>query len=635
MPLISRKSIEEVRSRANIVELIGDYTNLTRSGSKWKGLSPFSAEKTPSFFVDPDRGEYYCFSTAQGGDAIKFLMTRENLTFPEAVEKIAHRFGIALEYENSTHGIERSMRGVLFEIHEFARGFFRARFTEKSDVAARVRDYWTRERGFSLDVAEEFSIGFLPENGSRALIDALLEKHFPERAVATSGMFGNSAHPPVLRSRRLQFETRLIIPIRDVQGRVIAFSARKIPTITPQNQWEEAKYKNSSESEIFKKGQTLFNIDKAKETYTDLARKKNGEDLREIPFVLVEGQLDAIRCYISGIKSVVAGQGTGITLAQMQLLARYSNGLDCLLDADEAGMKAALRLAPIAFEAGLSLNFLHVPDGKDPDEFLRKNSAAAEEILQNRKSAIDFITDRFFGTGERLSSTRRQEALTEVYEILSAASSLVFRSEALMVLARKAGVERLMLERDFSTFLKKKEARKSGHEGTSPRFAERADGDSHPLTTLEEDVLLLALQHEAILLNLATYVPVEWIDTGNIAGRILNKILAECAEGSWKNARESLHELLDDDDAERSFVAALSVRADPSAGTAEPDELAWDCICRFCERHCSRERAKIAAAVAALPPDSPELGDWLMRDRKLRDLLKEYKTKKFDKNKEA
>ncbi len=638
MSIISKRSIEEVRSRADIVALIGDYTNLTRSGTRWKGLSPFAVEKTPSFFVDAERGTYYCFSTSQGGDIFKFLMVREGLTFRESVEKIAQRFGITLEYENSSGFAERSLRGVLFEIHEYSKNFFRERFLENSEIAAKVREYWLRERGFSLEVAEEFSIGFLPENRSRELVDLLISKHFPERAIENSGMFGNVSKAKNLRSRRVQFESRLIIPIRDIQGRVIAFSARKIPGITPETPFEEAKYKNSSESEIFKKGQTLFNIDKAKSVFTDFSLKKSDQNSREIPFVLVEGQLDAIRCFSAGMKTAVAGQGTGITLFQMQLLARYSRRLDCLLDADAAGTKAALRLAPLAFEAGLDLNFLSIPNGKDPDEFLRERdsqnaagtrieatagttSEKVSEILRSKKTAIDFISEHFFSARERLSSAQKQDALTKIYEILSAANSLVFRSEALMILARKAGIERLTLERDFAQFLKRKENKKNSREDVSIRFTNEISSEASTLTTLEADILILALQNESVLPKIAENVPLEWIDSENLGGKILNRIIAEFLEGTWENSPEFLQNLLENDE-ERNFFAKISIQQN---STENADELAEDCIRRLCEKFCARERKKIDEALSELSSDSPELTKWLQRDKELRNLLKIYK----------
>ena len=628
MPLITKKSIEDIRSRADIVALVGDYTNLSRSGNRWKGLSPFAAEKTPSFFVNPDEGFYYCFSTAQGGDIFKFLMVRENLTFGEAVERVAQRFGLPVEYENAGagHGSERSMRGELFALHDFAASFFAEKFRAKTPVAERVRNYWRGERKFDDETAREFGIGFLPESGSRELVDALLKKGFSRLAIAGSGMFGGSDKNFDPRTKRVQFEARLIIPIRDIQGRVIAFTARKIPGITPDNEWEQAKYKNSSESEVFKKGATLFNIDKAKEVFTDVARKHGNAgahaDSRTIPFMLVEGQLDAIRSFQSGIKTVVAGQGTGITLQQMQLLARYSGGLDCLLDADAAGQKAALRLAPLAFEAGLELNFLSVPGGKDPDEFLaNRGNAGVEEILATRLPAIDFIAARYFGVGKSLTLAQKQEALEEIYEIIAAAGSQVARSNYLMKLARWAGSEHLSLERDFRDFLNRKNFRRRELEGVPVSVRSAPAEANAPLTSLEEDVLLLALQYDAILSQLDADIPPEWIDADVMPGRILNRILAEFSEGGWKNAKESLRDLLDGDD-EKSYIAKITANM---RVFDEPERIAEQCLRRLCERFCSREREKIDAQIARLSPDDPAVLPLLRRRIELRNTLKNFR----------
>ncbi len=619
MPLISQRSVEDIRSRADIVALIGDYTNLTRSGSRWKGLSPFTAEKTPSFFVDPDKGFYYCFSTGQGGDIFKFLMTRENLTFPEAVERVAQRFGLPVEYE--THGnAEHSIRNELFEINKFAAHFFEEQF--HAPAAWEIRNYWTQERGFDEATAREFGIGFLPKGGSRKLIDLLKKKGFSEQSILASGMFGRPEKPVPLQASRIQFESRLIIPIRDIQGRVIAFTARKIPGITPDTPWEDAKYKNSSESEVFKKGNTLFNIDKAKEIFTDRTQKDKGHNLREIPFVLVEGQLDAIRCYVNGIKTAVAGQGTSITLQQLQLLARYSNELNCLLDADAAGQKAAIRLAPLAFEAGLDLRFLSVPGGKDPDEFLsERGPSGAEAIFASKRSAISFIAERYFGGNASLTPVQKQEALNEIYEILSAASSRVFRTECLWELARYSGLQRVDLERDFQRFLNERKSRKLEREGVPAGAGNTLPHSSLPLTTLEEDVLIFVFQYDALLSQLANDVLPEWICSKSPAGRILNRIIAEYSEGNWKNPKDSLPAILESDE-ERSYVAKLSMHV---RRISSPEETARQCIARLCEHYCAREQQKIDAAISRLAPGDPQLAELFRRSKELRNTLRLYK----------
>lgn len=619
MLLISQRSVEDIRSRADIVALIGDYTNLTRSGSRWKGLSPFTAEKTPSFFVDPDKGFYYCFSTGQGGDVFKFLMTRENLTFPEAVERVAQRFGLPVEYENRGTA-ERSIRNELFEINKFAAQFFEEQF--HAPAAQKIRDYWEQQRGFDLNTARKFGIGFLPKGTSRTLIEVLRKKGFSEQSILASGMFGRTEKPVPLSASRIQFEARLIIPIRDIQGRVIAFTARKIPGITPDTPWEEAKYKNSSESEVFKKGNTLFNIDKAKEVFTDRTQKDKGANLREIPFVLVEGQLDAIRCYVNGITTAVAGQGTSITLQQMQLLARYSNELCCLLDADAAGQKAAVRLAPLAFEAGLDLRFLNVPGGKDPDEFLSEHgTAGTEAIFATKRSAISFIAERYFGKNVSLTPVQKQEALNEIYEILSAAASRVFRTECLWELARYSGLQRVDLERDFQRFLNEKKTKKLEREGVPASNTEPSAHPSLPLTTVEEDVLIFVSQYDALLSQLANDIPPEWICSDNPAGRILNRIIAEFSEGNWKNAKDSLPAILEDDE-ERSYMAKLSMRA---RRFSAPEETARQCIARLCECYCTREQQKIDTEITRLESGDPRLSMLFRRSMELRKTLKLYK----------
>lgn len=632
MPLISKKSIDEIRSRADIVAFIGDYTSLRRSGSKWKGLSPFTAEKTPSFFVDPEKGFYYCFSTGQGGDIFKFLMARENLTFVESVERVARRFGITIEYEggNAANRAERSLRGELFDLHEFAAAYFSEKFWEETPAGEKVREYWTRERKFDDETARAFRLGFLPHDGSRAFAETAIKKGFSARILAASGIFvgtDRTADPKFWRSR---FEARLIIPISDIQRRVIAFTARKIPGITPDDGrgMNEAKYINSSETEIFHKGSTLFNIDKAKDVFTGRRDGKTADfaaGTRNTPFVLVEGQLDAIRCWTCGIRTAVAGQGTGITEEQLQLLRRYSDRLDCLLDMDAAGQKAALRLAPIAFAVGLDLRFLSVPGGKDPDEFLSRNGAGGvSSILENGVPATVYIAQKFFPRGQRLSPAQAQSALDEAFEIISASPSEIFRSECVATLARVAGLDRIAVERDFSRFSAKKRAEKLSREGIVLRGnsePERAVFGSSPLTTVEDDLLILALNDDNLTPLLAQVVPPEWLDSGTLSGRILNRIFAESSEGEW-HGTETVHNLLETDE-ERGLVARLR------AGFNSEDDrdfdierMANECLSKLCRKYCERERRAIDSEIVVHQSDEATVLRLMQDKAKLRKILK-------------
>lgn len=629
VPIISKKSIEEIRSRADIVAFIGDYTNLRRSGSKWKGLSPFTDEKTPSFFVDPDKGFYYCFSTGQGGDIFKFLMARENLSFAESVERVASRFGITIEYEKGGSHADRTLRGELFDIHEFAAGYFSEKFREDTSISAAVRNYWVQNRGFEIETAKSFRIGFLPSGGSRAFAEALVRKGFSVKALAESGIFvgtERSGEPARWLSR---FESRLIVPIADIQRRIIAFTARKIPGITPDDGrgMNEAKYINSSETAIFHKGSTLFNIDKAKDFYANhRADADGGAATRETPFVLVEGQLDAIRCWECGIRSAVAGQGTGITETQLQLLRRYSDRLDCFLDADAAGQKAALRLAPIAFKTGLDLRFLSVPGGKDPDEFLLKNGAGAIPVIrESAVSAITFVAQKFFPFGAKLTPAQRQSALEAVFEIISASPSEVFCSDCLVKLAQIAGLDRLAVERDFSRFRASRQADERARVGyaASPAPVKAPDAGNSPLTTAEEDVLILALNHDEIAPLFANVIPPDWLDSGACAGRLLNRIFAEISEGEWRGAN-SIHGLLETDE-DRDFVARIRNgfdRGDTEISREELESRANECLKGLCAKACERERRALDLRIGKLSSDSPELLECQRRRIELRRISK-------------
>lgn len=630
VPFISRKSVDEIRARADIVAFIGDYTSLRRAGTKWKGLSPFTDEKTPSFFVDPEKGFYYCFSTGQGGDIFKFLMVRENLTFTESVERVARCFGLTVEYEQrGGNAGERSLRGELFDIHEFSAQYFSGKFGEETELAARVRDYWTRERGFDAETAGEFRVGFLPPEGSRAFADALKKNGFSAKALAASGMFVGTDRTPNPLFWRSRFEARLIVPIADIQRRVVAFTARKIPGVTPEDGRgaNEAKYINSSETEIFRKGSTLFNIDKAKDVFAG----RRGADgslsagTRETPFVLVEGQLDAVRCWKCGIRTAVAGQGTGITEDQLLLLRRYSDRLDCLLDADEAGRKAALRLAPLAFRAGLDLRFLSVPGGKDPDEFLaRAGAGGVPAILGSAVPAMTFVARRFFPQDARLTPAQTRAALDEIFGIVAASDSEVFRSDCLVRLALAAGLDRLAVERDFAHFLAAKNAEerfRTGQVSAAVPAPAPPVGGNAPLTTAEDDVLILVLNYDAVTPLFAAAIPPEWLDAESCSGRLLNRIFAEFQEGEWRGAAD-VHDLLETDE-ERDFVAKIRNRFEREDwNESDLERIANECLFRLCAKMCERERRRIDRLLGTAEADAAETLELQKKRIALRRILK-------------
>jgi DNA primase len=371
MPVIKPSCVRDLKLRVNLADVISRVVALRKAGgSRLKGLCPFHNEKTPSFNVDADKGFYKCFGCGKAGDAITFVRETEQLSFTEAVETLGQRYGVAIEYEEGSGPSreERSLRQELFDLHDQAAGHFNDVFRASGPAGDFMRAYWVNDRRFTPELAEEFKIGAAGPDGS-GLPAAILKKGYSEDALRQCGLFFIRDDAMItVGALRCRFRGRLMIPIRDHQGRVVAFTARQTALTPEDDPAHEAKYVNSPETPIFTKGNLLFNLDRA--------RTAVGEGR---PFVLVEGQLDALRCWSVGLKTAVAPQGTSLTDGQLALLRRYHTELECFFDSDSAGQKAALRMLPMALKANIEVRFLTLAgDAKvDPDLlFLEKGIVA-------------------------------------------------------------------------------------------------------------------------------------------------------------------------------------------------------------------------------------------------------------------
>ena len=545
MGIIKKSSIEELKNRINIVDVVSPVVTLKRSGSQFKGLSPFNPEKTPSFFVSPDRNMFKCFSSGMAGDIFTFVMETERLNFQEAAESLAQRFGVQLDYEKGgMKREERSLRQMLFDIHDVATSYFHEYFNSSGVDADQVRDYWTRERGLDRELVEEFQIGLAPPEGSE-LRRRLTERDFSLEALAKCGLFyqrGNGDRPEAFHAR---FRGRLMIPIRDHQGRVVAFTARQL-AITPEDDpAREAKYINSPETPIFNKGHLLFGLDRA--------RLEAGE---KAPFLLVEGQLDVIRCHEQGIKTAVAPQGTAITESQLALMKRYAPAVECLLDSDGAGQKAALRLLPLAIKTGLETRFLTLPEGEDPDTFLRKGGVAALEALRRESAgALEFAVRSFLPDAKRMSAEKKTQALEQIFEIVRQTESEIARSEHLRTLARLTRLPEPAVLTDFDRFRRRRQRQAPAAGSQSSETPVK-----HPakLSTAVETLLSICLHDAHLGKSLSEIVDHEWLDNENTAGRLLNRVLAEFEHEEWSGAGHIDH--LIETDEEKHLVYSLLFR---------------------------------------------------------------------------
>ena len=516
MARIKQSSIEEVRARVNLADFISNYVALKKSGSALKGLSPFTHEKTPSFFVYPEKGFYYCFSTSQGGDLFKFAMVKENLNFPEAVEFIAKKYAINLEYEAGGNGAPPSLRKQLFDIHEDAAEWYAQQFFADTPEAKEIRDYWTNDRGFTLDDAKELRIGFAPVD-SIELKRILYKKKYQPEAIVASGIFYAREGDRNIRNFHPRFRGRMTIPICDIQGRVIAFTARKT-RFTPVAPSEEGKYVNSRDTEIFKKNLVVFNMDKAKNS----AKEKNA-------CIVVEGQLDAIRMYCSGFKNTVATQGTAAGAEHFALIKRYANKVVLLFDGDNAGLHAALRVIPICFNAELEPFVAVIPDDDDPDSFIKKHGVdAMRELVENKKrTALSFAAKYILADNPAPTPQDKRNAILSLFEMVAACRSRVLRDDYLREISTATITDYTSIAQDYSEWSKRNIKRESDAE-TEQNEENHSQG---MLTNAVYDALLVSLHYENVAEGLSQILDDVWIRGDAVEARTLRRLLALHREG--------------------------------------------------------------------------------------------------------
>jgi DNA primase len=361
--------IEEVRSRADIVEIVGAHVRLRRAGRNFVGLCPFHNEKTPSFSVNAERGFFHCFGCHTGGSVFNFIMRVEGLTFPEAVRSLARKYGVTIP-ERDDSGPAAGEREAMLNANQVAAEFFAHVLWNTTDGAL-ARDY-LKSRGIGLDTARAFMIGFAPSRP--ASLAKALEKRGLREAGVKVGLVKTDA-----TAAYDMFRARVMFPIRDAQGRVLAFGGRVLDARLP-------KYINSPESPLYSKTRTLYGLFEARQAISSQAA--SGKDRA----ILVEGYFDVIALWQAGFKESVAGCGTALTVEQLRLLSRYTKNVIACFDGDAAGRKASMRALEIFLQAGLLGHGIFIPSGFDPDTFVRERGAAAfGELAENAELLVDYF----------------------------------------------------------------------------------------------------------------------------------------------------------------------------------------------------------------------------------------------------
>ncbi|MCR6544092.1 DNA primase [Dehalobacterium formicoaceticum] len=364
MRFVPPEIIEEIRGKADIVEVISDYVNLKKQGKNYVGLCPFHMEDTPSFSVSPDKQIFYCFGCHKGGSVIHFIMEQENLTLPEAAAKLAEKVGVMIpeNVKGSQVSAHQTEKIRLTNMHEAAADYYH-QILLKSDMAEESLNYF-KKRGISLEVIREFRLGFAPKSWDY-LVKQLLSQGYTENEMEKAGLAAKSSRETYYD----KFRNRIMFPIQDFRGKVIAFGGRGIHDELP-------KYLNSTETPIFSKSQNLYGLSNA----AGMIRQKDEA-------VLMEGYMDVLTAHQFGIKNAVASLGTSLTPEQGKLLKRYSSNVLIAYDADAAGAKAAYRGLEILQKLAFRVRVLKLPEGMDPDDFLHQHGyqawvqLAAEQAL--------------------------------------------------------------------------------------------------------------------------------------------------------------------------------------------------------------------------------------------------------------
>lgn len=370
MPRISEETIERVSAATDIVEVIGSYFPLKRAGTSFRALCPFHREKSPSFHVSPQKQAYYCFGCGAGGSVFKFVMEYERIDFATAVQRLAQRAGVTIVEVNDSpgEGKRREQRQRLLDLHRIAAEWF-AHNLLRTQSGQAARDY-LKSRELTAEVAKNWQLGYAPDSRD-ALLRHAREAGFRDDDLRASGLFVGGEDGP-LASR---FRHRLMFPICNDYGEVIAFSGRVLP---PSE--DPAKYVNSPETPLFTKGRALFGLHKARRPLADAGTA-----------IVCEGQLDLIRVFESGFGNVVAPQGTAFTAPQARLLRRYAETAILCFDSDRAGRTAVERSLPILLASGFGVRVAALPPGEDPDSLIRQRGPDAfRAIIEAAPNYFDF-----------------------------------------------------------------------------------------------------------------------------------------------------------------------------------------------------------------------------------------------------
>ena len=423
--LASMDAVEEVKQRLSIEDVISEYVPLKRAGRNWRGLSPFSSEKTPSFMVSPEKQIWHDFSSGKGGNMFSFVMEVEGVDFKGALELLARKAGVDLEQYRLSPRRGGPDKERLYELLELAAKFYQVQFSKNKTAL----EYVLKKRQFSKATALEWRLGYAPNNGS-ALVEYATTKGFSENEIKQAGLSAKSYRGGI----QDMFRGRLMIPLQDPQGRVIGFTARLLEDIEGA-----PKYINTPQTVLYDKSRHVYGLHLAKESI-----RKGGFA------VLVEGNLDVIASHQAGVRQVAATAGTALTEPHLKALSRFTGDIRLSFDADKAGVAATERAIPIASRVKVSLSIIDVPSGKDPDELIRQDPELWKEAITKNQYALDWLMARYKKLLDINSAKGKREFSDILLPVVRGLSDDVERDHYMNAIAETIGVSKEALTQKLS-----------------------------------------------------------------------------------------------------------------------------------------------------------------------------------------
>ncbi len=471
---VPSETIQQIRERTDIVDLISTYVSLSKAGQNFKGLCPFHAEKSPSFSVNPGNQYFHCFGCQAGGDAFTFLMKQENMDFMEALRELSQRAGIALPERRQS--ISRSESGLsrerYFHLYQLAASWYHRNLQEAPDAQG-ARAYLD-QRGLSRQSWTTFQLGYAPE-GWNGLSNWMERQSVTDDELIRAGLVVRKERDGAQGfSTYDRFRNRVLFPIADTRGQILAFGGRVMQ--------DEAspKYLNSPETDLFFKGRSLYALDKARQSATAAGR-----------FYLVEGYFDVIALYEHGITNVVAPLGTALTSDHVQILRRFVSSVTLVFDGDAAGVNAALRTLDLFLNSGVDVRVLLLPTGDDPDTYIRTNGVDAFLELEGRApTLLNFVVTSVLDKAKKDSIQDRVKHADEVLAILQKTKNPLEKDEYLKVVSERLGIRQDLLRKQLPTLRRRIDSDRSQDKQLEPSLTVSLPAGKRE----ERDLIILLLQ---------------------------------------------------------------------------------------------------------------------------------------------